>query len=87
MFGLVCIMVRWTVICNNGLSLVENVPIIREMVNCGLLIANVLLASSVTLTAIAIGWLRHRPLIAMALFSSAAIPYMVIKQRRKSNLA
>lgn len=69
---------------------IGDLPIIREMINCGLLIANLLLASSVTLTTIAIGWLRHRPLIAIALFSSAAIPYMIIRRRGrnpKSNLA
>jgi len=65
--------------------MIENFPMIRELVNCGLMIASLLLASSVTLITIAIGWLRHRPLIAVALLSSAALPYMVIKQRGKNH--
>jgi len=65
---------------------VEGIPIIRELVGCGLLVANIILASSVTIFTIAIGWLRHRPLIAIALLVMASIPYMMMmvkKQRQR----
>lgn len=63
---------------------VEDIPIIRELVGCGLLIANVILASSMTLIIIAIGWLRHRPLIAVALLAMASIPYMMMIKKQKT---
>lgn len=66
------------------LLLIDDFPIIREIVNCGLLIANLLLASSVTLISIAIGWLWYRPLIAIALLCLAVAPFLVIKQRARN---
>lgn len=66
------------------LILIDDFPIIREIVNCGLLIANLLLASSVTLISIAIGWLWYRPLIAIALLCLAVAPFLVIKQRARN---
>ena len=69
-------------VCDSALVVVEDIPVIRELVSCGLLITNIILASSVTLFTIAIGWLRHRPLIAIALLAIASIPYMMMVKKQ-----
>ena len=63
---------------------VSFIPIIRELVGLGTSIVALTLATSLALITIALGWIRYRPLLAMAILAGAAIPiYMSRKKAEK----
>ncbi|XP_064632342.1 transmembrane protein 43-like [Lineus longissimus] len=62
-------------------TLVDWVPLLRDLVAMSVLMMNVCLAISLSLTVIAIGWIRYRPLLALALLLAAATPLIISKKR------
>ncbi|VDI59212.1 Hypothetical predicted protein [Mytilus galloprovincialis] len=62
-------------------TLVDWLPIIRELVAAGVGIMNLAFSISLSLTVIAIGWITYRPLLGMALLAMAATPFIMSKFR------
>ncbi|OWF55861.1 Transmembrane protein 43 [Mizuhopecten yessoensis] len=64
-------------------TLVDWLPIIRELVAAGVTVLNLSMSISLSLTVIAIGWIRYRPLLGISLLALAATPFILSKFRRQ----
>lgn len=64
-------------------TLVDWVPIIRNLVAAGVMVMNLSFSISLSLTVIAIGWIRYRPLLGLTILALAATPFIVSKFRRQ----
>ncbi|XP_060075646.1 transmembrane protein 43-like [Ylistrum balloti] len=64
-------------------TLVDWLPIIRDLVAAGVTILNLSLSISLSLTVIAIGWIRYRPLLGISILALAATPFIMSKFRRQ----
>lgn len=64
-------------------TIVDWLPIIRELVAAGVLVLNLSLSISLSLTVIAIGWIRYRPLLGIGILALAATPFILSKLRRQ----
>ncbi|KAF4789444.1 Transmembrane protein [Turdus rufiventris] len=62
-------------------TLVDWFPVVRELVNVGLKVFAVCVASSLSLLTIAAGWLFYRPLWALLLALLAIVPIVVARSR------
>lgn len=62
-------------------TLVDWLPIIRELVAAGVGVMNLALSISLSLTVIAIGWITYRPLLGIAILAMAATPFIMTKFR------
>ncbi|CAH1784094.1 unnamed protein product, partial [Owenia fusiformis] len=57
-------------------TLVDWIPIVRELVAKGVTTMNLFLSISLSLTVIALGWIRYRPLLGMTILALAATPFI-----------
>ncbi|XP_061076428.1 transmembrane protein 43 [Conger conger] len=62
-------------------TLVDWVPVLRELVNLGLKIFALCVSCSLSLLTIAAGWLFYRPLVAGTLIALALVPVLVARSR------
>ncbi|KAI1890330.1 hypothetical protein AGOR_G00152620 [Albula goreensis] len=62
-------------------TLVDWVPILRELVNLGLKIFALCVSCSLSLLTIAAGWLFYRPLVAGGLVALALLPVLIARSR------
>lgn len=62
-------------------TLVDWVPVLRELVNLGLKIFALCVSCSLSLLTIAAGWLFYRPLLAIALTALALLPVLIARTR------
>ncbi|XP_037633612.1 transmembrane protein 43 [Sebastes umbrosus] len=62
-------------------TLVDWVPILRELVSVGLKIFALCVSCSLSLLTIAVGWLFYRPLVAAALGALALVPVFLARSR------
>ncbi|XP_078309391.1 transmembrane protein 43-like isoform X1 [Crassostrea virginica] len=60
-------------------TLVDWLPIVRELVAIGVTMMNLTLSISLSLTVIAIGWIAYRPLMGIAILAMAATPFFMAK--------
>lgn len=60
------------------------IPIVRDIVGLGVTLACVAMATSFSLVVIAIGWIRFRPVLAISLLAIAAVPFIISRQKAKS---
>nr|XP_057911305.1 transmembrane protein 43 [Doryrhamphus excisus] len=60
-------------------TLVDWVPILRELVSVGLKIFALCVSSSLSLLVIAVGWVFYRPLVAAALGALALLPLLLVR--------
>ncbi|XP_078066130.1 transmembrane protein 43 isoform X2 [Mustelus asterias] len=67
-------------------TLVDWIPGIRDLVSLGLTIFAVSLATSLTLLTVAAGWIFYRPLVALLLGISAALPLLLVKSRDRPKM-
>ncbi|XP_064605666.1 transmembrane protein 43-like [Liolophura sinensis] len=65
--------------------LVDWLPIVRELVAMGMHMMNLALSISLSLTVIAIGWIRYRPLLGIAILVMASTPFILSKLRVRHN--
>jgi hypothetical protein len=66
-------------------TLVDWIPLVRELVSLSMLLLSVALGSSLSLVVIAIAWLRYRPLFGMAVLLVAATPFIASKIFSRKN--
>ncbi|XP_062577623.1 transmembrane protein 43-like [Saccostrea cucullata] len=66
-------------------TLVDWLPIIRELVAIGVTMMNLCLSISLSLTVIAIGWIAYRPLMGIAILAMAAMPFFMAKFRSRGS--
>ncbi|XP_034308124.2 transmembrane protein 43 isoform X2 [Magallana gigas] len=64
-------------------TLVDWLPIVRELVAIGVNMMNLALSISLSLTVIAIGWIAYRPLMGIAILAMAATPFFMAKYRSR----
>lgn len=62
-------------------TLVDWIPILRELVSLGLKVFALYISCSFSLLTIAAGWLFYRPLLAVALAAAAFVPILVARSR------
>ncbi|XP_010879266.2 transmembrane protein 43 [Esox lucius] len=62
-------------------TLVDWVPVLRELVSAGLKLFALCVSSSLSLLTIASGWIFYRPLVAIGLIAMAAIPVVIGRNR------
>ncbi|XP_014162201.1 transmembrane protein 43 [Geospiza fortis] len=62
-------------------TLVDWFPVVRDLVNVGLKVFAVCVASSLSLLTISVGWLFYRPLWALLLMLLSAVPILVARTR------
>ncbi|XP_029906580.1 transmembrane protein 43 [Myripristis murdjan] len=62
-------------------TLVDWVPILRELVSLGLKLFALCVSCSLSLLTIAVGWLFYRPLVAAALGAVALLPVLIARSR------
>jgi hypothetical protein len=60
---------------------VDWLPIIRELVAVGVATMNAALAVSLSLTIIALGWIRYRPWLGFSILAMAVVPFVFAKLR------
>lgn len=77
-FGFVCLTSILT-------TLVDWLPIIRDLVAAGVGIMNLAFSISLSLTVIALGWIRYRPLFGMAVLAMALTPFIMSKMRSRQS--
>lgn len=65
-------------------QLVSFIPIVRDVVGLATSILAFTFATSLSLTVIAIGWFVYRPMVSLAIFAAAAVPFYL--SRRKANV-
>lgn len=58
-------------------SVVDWIPLVRELVSLSMLFLSVILGSSLSLVVMAIAWLRYHPLYGMAVLLVAATPFII----------
>lgn len=63
-------------------TLVDWLPIVREIVNFGMATLNFSLSLSLSLAVIALGWIRYRPLLGVTILALAATPFVLSYLRR-----
>lgn len=63
-------------------AIVSWVPIVRDLVNLGMMMMCMSLSISVSLTTIAIGWLWYRPILGVSILALAALPFLLARWRR-----
>ncbi|KAM3877790.1 transmembrane protein 43 [Diretmus argenteus] len=62
-------------------TLVDWIPILRELVSLGLKLFALCVSCSLSLLTIAVGWLFYRPLVAVALGAVALLPLLIARSR------
>lgn len=62
-------------------QLVSFIPIVRDIVGLATGIIAFTFATSLSLTVIAIGWLLYRPLVSLAIFVAAAVPFYLSRRK------
>lgn len=62
-------------------TLVDWVPILRELVSLGLKVFALCVSSSLSLLTIAAGWLYYRPLVAILIGALALLPILLARSR------
>ncbi|XP_053724007.1 transmembrane protein 43-like [Synchiropus splendidus] len=62
-------------------TLVDWIPLLRELVSVGLTIFSLCISSSLSLLIIGFGWLFYRPLVAVALGALAMVPVFLARSR------
>ncbi|XP_078676822.1 transmembrane protein 43-like isoform X1 [Branchiostoma floridae x Branchiostoma belcheri] len=62
-------------------TLVDWIPLVREVLSLGLFIVNLSVSLSLSLITIALGWIRYRPLVGLTLLACAAVPWVLSRQR------
>ncbi|XP_069792589.1 transmembrane protein 43-like, partial [Narcine bancroftii] len=67
-------------------TLVDWVPIVRDLVRVGLTVLALSVATSLTLLTVAVGWIFYRPLVALLLMVLAALPILVSKMRDRPKM-
>lgn len=60
-------------------TLVDWVPVVRELVSMGMGALNATLSISLSLTVIALGWIRYRPWLGVIILVMAAVPFFVTR--------
>ncbi|KAL4220896.1 Transmembrane protein 43 [Mactra antiquata] len=65
-------------------TLVDWVPIVRDLVAAGVTLMNVSLAISWSLTVIAFGWIYYRPLLGIGILAMAMTPFVMSRWSRGS---
>lgn len=65
-------------------TLVDWFPIVRDIVALGVCLMNLSLSISLSLTVIALGWIRYRPLLGMTILALGMTPF-VLSRLRQSN--
>ncbi|KAK6177060.1 hypothetical protein SNE40_015241 [Patella caerulea] len=63
-------------------TLVDWIPIVRDLVAMGVGAMNTALSVSLSITIIAIGWIRYRPMLGFTLLGIALLPLIISKLRR-----
>ncbi|XP_033745885.1 transmembrane protein 43-like [Pecten maximus] len=81
--GWLLMFVGFACLTNIITTLVDWVPIIRNLVAAGVMILNLSLSISLSLTVIAIGWIRYRPLLGIGILALAATPFIMSRFRRQ----
>ncbi|XP_018606715.2 transmembrane protein 43 isoform X1 [Scleropages formosus] len=66
-------------------TLVDWLPVVRDVVNVGLKLFALCVSSSLALLTIAAGWIFYRPLVAGALGALALVPFLVTRSRSRSH--
>lgn len=62
-------------------TLVDWIPVVRELVSMGMTTMNVAFSISLSLTIIALGWIRYRPLLGFSILVMAVAPFLFTKLR------
>lgn len=66
-------------------TLVDWFPIVRDIVALGVCLMNLSLSISLSLTVIALGWIRYRPLLGMTILALSMTPFVLSRLRRTNN--
>ncbi|XP_051873435.1 transmembrane protein 43 [Pristis pectinata] len=67
-------------------TLVDWVPILRDLVSLGLTVFALSVATSLTLLTVAVGWIFYRPVLALLLVLLAALPVLLAKIRDRPKM-
>ena len=59
-------------------------PIVRDIVALGVCLMNLSLSISLSLTVIALGWIRYRPLLGMTILALSFTPFVLSRFRQSS---
>ncbi|XP_013396407.1 transmembrane protein 43 isoform X1 [Lingula anatina] len=65
-------------------TLVDWIPIVRELVGLGMCTLNMTMSMSLSITVIALGWIRYRPWFGFSILACAMIPVLLSKYRVSS---
>ncbi|KAL5015390.1 hypothetical protein ScPMuIL_009660 [Solemya velum] len=68
-------------------TLVDWIPLVRNLVAAGVMMMNAVFAISLSLTVIALGWIRYRPWLGISILVLAVTPFIIskFKKPRPSN--
>lgn len=66
-------------------TLVDWFPIVRDIVALGVCLMNLSLSISLSLTVIALGWIRYRPLLGMTILTLSLTPFVLSRLRRSNS--
>ncbi|XP_078399129.1 transmembrane protein 43 [Cetorhinus maximus] len=67
-------------------TLVDWIPIVRNLVSLGLTVFAASVATSLTLLTVAVGWIFYRPLVALLLGVLAAVPVLIARSRDRPKM-
>ncbi|XP_025107087.1 transmembrane protein 43-like [Pomacea canaliculata] len=67
-------------------TLVDWIPLVRDLVSVGVGTLNMALSVSLSLTVIALGWIRYRPWLGCTILFMAFVPYILARFRKPSPL-
>ncbi|XP_041046823.1 transmembrane protein 43-like [Carcharodon carcharias] len=67
-------------------TLVDWIPIVRNLVSLGLTVFAASVVTSLTLLTVAVGWIFYRPLVALLLGILAAVPFLIARSRVRPKL-
>ncbi|XP_052781024.1 transmembrane protein 43-like [Mya arenaria] len=79
--GWLLMFIGFTCLTSIVTTLVDWIPIVRDLVTMGVCLMNLSLSISLSLTIIAIGWIFYRPLLGFAILAMAATPFIMSQFR------
>lgn len=83
--GWLLMFIGFTCLTSIVTTLVDWLPIIRDVVAMGVFLMNLSLSISLSLTIIAIGWIFYRPLLGFSILALALTPFIVSKVNNSSS--
>lgn len=83
--GWVLMFVAFSCLTSIITTLVDWFPIVRDIVALGVCLMNLSLSISLSLTVIALGWIRYRPLLGMTILALGMTPFVLSWLRQSRN--